>query len=128
MTIEFKPKSWTWTETTVKTQTCMSGEPSADVHTMTTEKVIVRFDIVGAPDMVRRSGRAVRFKCVVLEFTSTDGGPWKPGYRDNAVGNNVLKTGELGARVDLDYGWPAWLSDWRRSVVPMAWVLKMYPR
>ena len=128
MTIEFKPKSWTWEETTVKTESCMSGEPSADVHTRTTERVTARFDIVGAPDMVRRSGRVVRYRYVVLEFHATDGGPWKPGYRDNAVGNNVLKSGELGARVDTDYAYPGWLTEWAHGVRPLAWVLKMYPR
>ena len=128
MTIEFKPVDWTWTETTTKTETC-KADPSASMHTRTTEKVLVRFEIVGAPDVVRpRTGRAVRYTHVELVFNALDGGPWTLGYRMTAIGNNVLKSGELGARVDTDYAYPGWLTEWAHGVRPLAWVLKMYPR
>lgn len=132
-----KISSWTWEKVTTERQAHEADTPVLkSATTDVEEKVRAVFAILDVEPFARtsRSKTLVLPEVLVVNLTSTNGRPWKIGWKAVILASNVLKNGELGARVDIDSVWfPDWAKEWTYSHLFDAspvnhWVSDEYPR
>lgn len=131
---ELKITSWDWTKVTTERQVNDAITPVLVSHRIDhTENVRAVFAIVGAEPFARtrNSKKQVMPEALVVYLTSTNGQPWSVDWRSKILASNMLASGKLGARVDIDR---VWFPDWAKAIAfdhgsPVdEWINAEYPR